>query len=367
MVNSASGWVDRNVGDVLDVHSYPGPGMHELQEDRAVVLGEYGGLGLPLAGHTWQQEENWSYRNYGSRDELTESYALLTSNLLPLIKRGLSAAVYTQTSDVETEVNGLMTYDRAEIKMDTAKVRRIHAGYVPPIFNSDTNLFLDKALVEINNTSHAGEIRYTLDGSEPTEQSDIYESPVTFDETTTVNARIFWPDGSASSTIGYTCIKTALREAPPGVSGLEPGLQVEFYEGENQRSEELPDFSRLTPRRIGIAQGLFHNSEQEQSELFALKFEGYITLQKNGIYTFSSNSDFDKVSLYIDGEVVFMDMEGFGEVEVPGKIALSAGTYPIKMTFYEGRGARRFRVRYAEPGGEEQVIPSGILSHKPWY
>jgi len=133
LVNNASGWTDRGVGDVHDVHRYPGPGMPELEEDRAAVLGEFGGLGLPVAGHTWQNEKNWGYRSYESRAELTDAYVALIHNLRPLVGKGLAAAVYTQTTDVEIEVNGLMTYDRAMIKMNVDEARAANEKlYLPP-------------------------------------------------------------------------------------------------------------------------------------------------------------------------------------------------------------------------------------------
>jgi beta-galactosidase/beta-glucuronidase len=122
LVNSASGWADREVGDVHDVHSYPGPAAPSNESGRAAVLGEFGGLGLPVKGHTWQDEKNWGYRSFETKEELTDGYLELLSKLQPLIDKGLSAAVYTQTSDVEIEVNGLMTYDRAIIKMDTRRI-----------------------------------------------------------------------------------------------------------------------------------------------------------------------------------------------------------------------------------------------------
>ncbi|UCG59023.1 MAG: hypothetical protein JSU70_05840, partial [Phycisphaerales bacterium] len=117
LVNNASGWTDRKVGDVHDIHSYPGPAAPPVEENRAAVLGEFGGLGLPLKGHTWQDEKNWGYRSYETRAELTEAYVALLGNLRSLIGDGLCAAVYTQTTDVEIEVNGFMTYDRAMVKM----------------------------------------------------------------------------------------------------------------------------------------------------------------------------------------------------------------------------------------------------------
>jgi len=122
LVNNASGWADRKVGDVHDVHKYPGPRAPENEPKRAAVLGEFGGLGLPIKGHTWQDEENWGYRKYETSEELTKAYLDLLTKLRPLIEGGLSAAVYTQTTDVEIEVNGLMTYDRAMVKMDAEKI-----------------------------------------------------------------------------------------------------------------------------------------------------------------------------------------------------------------------------------------------------
>lgn len=133
LVNNASGWTDKEVGDVHDVHSYPGPAMPEVEENRAAVLGEFGGLGLPVPGHTWQNEKNWGYRSFTTREDLTDAYLALIHNLRSLIGNGLAAAVYTQTTDVEVEVNGLMTYDRAMIKMDADKVRAANEKlYLPP-------------------------------------------------------------------------------------------------------------------------------------------------------------------------------------------------------------------------------------------
>jgi hypothetical protein len=123
LVDSASGWTDRETGDVHDIHSYPGPAAPPASQERAIVLGEFGGLGFPVEGHLWQRERNWGYRNFESADDLTAAYETLLRRLHRLIDEpGLSAAVYTQTSDVETEVNGLMTYDRAVTKMAVDRV-----------------------------------------------------------------------------------------------------------------------------------------------------------------------------------------------------------------------------------------------------
>lgn len=120
LVNSASGGNFYNTGNIVDLHNYPHPAMPKpdvFGKTRAVVLGEFGGLGLPVDGHTWQSNKNWGYQSFKNADDLYKQYSGFTNRLQELIKLGLSAAVYTQTTDVEGEVNGFMTYDRKVIKM----------------------------------------------------------------------------------------------------------------------------------------------------------------------------------------------------------------------------------------------------------
>lgn len=134
LVNATSGWHDVGGGELRDVHVYPGPGAPAAEHDRAAVLGEFGGLGLPVKGHMWQAEKNWGYRSFESPDALTDAYVEILTNLRPLIADpGLCGAIYTQTTDVEIEVNGLMTYDRAQIKLVAARVAGANrAIYGPP-------------------------------------------------------------------------------------------------------------------------------------------------------------------------------------------------------------------------------------------
>ena len=112
--------------------------MFPPEENRSTVIGEYGGFGLPIAGHLWQDtERNWGY-GAAIRDgeHLLETYKLFNARLHPLIAAGLSAAVYTQTTDVEVEVNGMMTYDRAVIKVDVERFRAANEAlrYEPATF-----------------------------------------------------------------------------------------------------------------------------------------------------------------------------------------------------------------------------------------
>lgn len=131
LVNQSSGgnW-EEGVGDILDNHHYPYPAFRMWDKNMINVLGEYGGIGLPIEGHLWQADKNWGYVQYKNGDEVLAEYTDFAEQLKQLIKQGCSAAVYTQTTDVEIEVNGLMTYDRKVIKMDEKKLRAVNEGII---------------------------------------------------------------------------------------------------------------------------------------------------------------------------------------------------------------------------------------------
>jgi hypothetical protein len=118
LVDNASGWTDKRVGDVTDIHSYPGPEGPPHDPDRAAVVGEFGGLGLGLSGHMWSTNF-WGYISMTNLAALNERGTKLLERLRILRDSfGYSGAVYTQTADVETECNGLLTYDRAVNKLE---------------------------------------------------------------------------------------------------------------------------------------------------------------------------------------------------------------------------------------------------------
>ncbi|MBD8488257.1 beta-galactosidase [Echinicola sp. CAU 1574] len=130
LVDAPSGWADRKVGDMIDVHLYPGPGMELPEENRASVLGEFGGLGLPVKDHLWWDKRNWGYLTYQDKAEYENEFHSIIKNLEGLISWGLSAAIYTQTTDVEGEVNGMITYDREVVKIDPEKVKK----WIKPLY-----------------------------------------------------------------------------------------------------------------------------------------------------------------------------------------------------------------------------------------
>ena len=126
LVNPASGGNHYTCGDILDLHNYPGPNLYLYDPTRATVLGEYGGIGMALKGHLWLADKNWGYVKFNTPEEVTNEYIKYADHLLELIEKGFSAAVYTQITDVEEEVNGLVTYDRKVIKVDEPKIKAIN-------------------------------------------------------------------------------------------------------------------------------------------------------------------------------------------------------------------------------------------------
>ena len=130
LVNPASGGNYRDCGDMLDLHNYPEPKMYLYDAKRVNVLGEYGGIGLPVEGHLWSADKNWGYIEFKTREDVTDRYVTYAEKLMELVERGFSAAVYTQTTDVEGEVNGLVTYDREVVKVDVDRLHEVNRRLV---------------------------------------------------------------------------------------------------------------------------------------------------------------------------------------------------------------------------------------------
>ena len=130
LVDDASGWTDMRVGDLIDMHSYPDPNAPVAEPHRASVLGEFGGFGLAVPEHSWSTH-CWGYVMLPDGNELASQYSQAFKHIWRLhVLRGLSAAVYTQTTDTETECNGLQTYDRAVAKIDPAvALAANHVGF----------------------------------------------------------------------------------------------------------------------------------------------------------------------------------------------------------------------------------------------
>jgi hypothetical protein len=126
LINNASGWFDHGIGDICDCHKYVGPAMPDNIQNRAPVCGEFGGLGLKVEDHIWKKRFRFVYEKLDNKKELTNNYSELISKLKMLKEEGLQAGVYTQLTDLEGEINGLLTYDRKILKIDKEVLRNLN-------------------------------------------------------------------------------------------------------------------------------------------------------------------------------------------------------------------------------------------------
>ncbi|MBL8762228.1 MAG: hypothetical protein JNL50_13090, partial [Phycisphaerae bacterium] len=171
-VNNASGWTDAKVGDMMDVHTYPDPKCPPREESRACVVGEFGGLGLPVPDHMWKKD-HWGYQAMKDAEHLTRRYESLLKSSYDQREQGLCAVVYTQITDVEVEANGLYTYDRRVLKPDLARVAAANRGdfsLMPP----------PPTITELVPTSKAQAQPWRFTESKP---ADAWEKPG-FDDST---------------------------------------------------------------------------------------------------------------------------------------------------------------------------------------
>ena len=128
VIDHASGWYDQGGGDIQSMHKYILPIRMRKLDNRAFVITEYGGYSQKVPGHMWNPKKAFGYLMFGSLAKLSASYEKLhKKQVIPLIEKGLSGTIYTQVSDVENEVNGIYTYDRAVLKMDEDMLKRINA------------------------------------------------------------------------------------------------------------------------------------------------------------------------------------------------------------------------------------------------
>jgi hypothetical protein len=356
LVNNASGWTDKGAGDVSDVHSYPGPDMPPLEETRASVLGEFGGLGLPLTGHLWQAEGNWGYRNFDDTRAFETRYAGLIEALYPLVDKGLAAAVYTQTSDCEIEVNGLMTYDREIIKLDPARFSTLNRGFLPPQFLADQTLFAGPSFTVELAARPGSTIRYSVDGSEPGPESSLYDKPIGIGGETTVKARAFWPDGVSSLVASRTFVP-AEPLAPASTAPAARGLAFEYFEG---AVGKLADIAGLTATRTGTAPGPELKAAGDRNDHFALRFRGYVRAPRTGVYVFYLGSD-DGSRLSIAGRDLIVNDGAHSVSEEKGEIALAAGWHPVEIAYFQVTGNKGLQLQWRGPGFPKSAVPASFF------
>lgn len=344
LVNNASGWTDTGFGDVLDVHAYPGPKAPDPDAagpNRARVLGEFGGLGLNVQGHSWATN-SWSYEHFHSSEELIKAYEDLMWQLLRLEQEGgLSAAVYTQLTDVELETNGLITYDRQIIKVDPAILQKINAGFLTPRPAVVGTSFQKKIEVPFHTIIQGATIRYRLGQ----DNWQIYSGPISLRKTTTIEVQAHWPNGVESQvgTFSFVKEKPIKSKAP---KTLKPGLHADVYHG---AWDSIPQFDSLEPDTAVILETI-GTHDLLPKEKYGLVLSGYLEVPATNTYVFRLGSD-DGSRLSVAG-VVIVENDGIhGMRQKQGQLVLEKGKHPFRLEFFQKLGDQGLELEVLDANG----------------
>ncbi|HKG90477.1 MAG TPA: chitobiase/beta-hexosaminidase C-terminal domain-containing protein [Gemmatimonadaceae bacterium] len=375
LVNDVSGWQHEGAGDIIDVHRYQGPQAMRGEGGRVAVVGEFGGLGYKEGGHAWAGDA-WGYGGlFPTREALAERYDLLVRRLLrDRDTHGVGAGVYTQLTDVEVELNGFLTYDRAVLKFDTARVAAVNRGLAPYVL-PELAEFVDTVRVSIVTGAPDAEVRYTTDGSEPTASSPAYRRPFTLRRDATVRARSFAGGRPTAAPEARVAYRRAPGRAPAAVASraLEPGLAYALYRDTTaepayrmhwpvrwqlERPEVRPD--DVAPSKTGVV-AVPTLQPADTTELFGMRFTGYVRVPRGGVYTFTALSD-DGAAMWVGDRNVFWSVgQSPKTTETWGQVALQAGLHPITLTYFQAYGPMALELYVEGPGLRRQRVPAGML------
>lgn len=269
-------------------------------------------------------------------------------------ENGLSATIYTQTTDVETETNGLMTYDRKVNKMGAENVFRANHNIIPPSNVSHDRIFTDSFTIELKNYRKGGKIFYTINGSDPTENSAQYTAPFRISETSTIKAFTKWND--TQSRISSFFIEKKIAMAPIDIDKLKPGLKALIYDG---NFSVLPDFKALKPVTTKTVSGIFYTVAGKDS-LFSIVFEGYIHIPADGVYGLYINSD-DGSKLIIDGTDPVLNDGIHGMREEGKSYPLAKGYHKLRIEYFQRLGGVGLEFLVEAPGQKKILVPASWL------
>ena len=225
----------------------------------------------------------------------------------------------------------------------------------PPDIIADRDYLVDPLEITVSSDRPNVDVRYTLDGSAPTDSSAIARGRVRLVETTQVTAQCFRGDKPVSA-----ISKKTFRKVKPiaGVANLaaDSGLQYSYYEGS---WDTIPDFQKLTPLKEGTIAGFVLPAAKGRKN-FGVEYDGYIRIPKDGVYTFSTESD-DGSRLYVGSQLVVDNDSLHGMVERKGYIPLAAGFHPFKVKFFQKLGESGLNVYWQGPGITRANVPDSLL------
>lgn len=229
-----------------------------------------------------------------------------------------------------------------------------------PAVSPEMLVFIDTAELQLADPRGTGIVRYTLDGSDPTEESEAYSRPIRLEDTTRVSARTYWDNGTRSRLVERVFTRV---DARPAESATDTAPMVRFKYYESDRLSSVANLGDLPVAKEGLA-GRFDLTPAIRMDRIGLTFEGLIDVPDDGVYTFYSASD-DGSTLRIGDQLVVNNDGPHGRTERSGQIALRAGMHSITVSFCEAGGAESLTVSWEGPGLPKEEIPASVLYHHP--
>lgn len=227
--------------------------------------------------------------------------------------------------------------------------------YQPPVIEADSELLVNTLEVRVTVPSEGLEVRYTLDGSEPTAASPRADGPITLDRTASVRARCFHEGRPVSPVVERRFEKVEARQ-PVHVLGARPGLDLRRYTGD---WDALPDFAGLDPVETAVVERVALPAGPS-AEHEARVFDGFLHVPAAGLYAFELTSD-DGAKLLLHGDAV-VDHDGLHSTSAKtGHAALARGLHPFRVEYFNKTGGATLAVRVARDGGPWQALPDGWL------
>lgn len=225
-----------------------------------------------------------------------------------------------------------------------------------PYVDKDLNLFMGTVTIALATATHDAEIRYTLDGSEPTELSPLYEKTFELDKTTQIKAKGFKGGFRPSSTLSIWATKAELKASLP-VHPVQNGTSYKYFEGTYQK---VADMEKTPLVESGIMpEPSIKGARQEDH--FGYIFSGLINVPEDGVYTFQTRSD-DGSVLYIDHELVVNNDGSHAAIPATGFIALKKGVHPYILYYFEDYEGEHLSWAWKLPSAKELApVPASVL------
>ncbi len=326
-----------------------------------VPLYERYGLDFCLFGHTHLYERSWPIRedrinmkegvvyiNSGGAGGGLEDFAPTRSWFtleLQSVHHYCTFAIYDKNLVFKAIDHEGRMLDAFQMQKEAPDQRRASIVQPPaPHILTDATLFQDKTTVTMEAAFEDLEIRYTLDGSEPTRQSPRYTQPLTFNRSVLLSTRAYTRDGRASR-LQKVAFRQMAPQQPAKLSKTERGLRFAYYEG---GWHQLPDFSKLPIIKSGVTSQLGLDEIGHRENQFGVVLEGYVEIPETGLQTFFINSD-DGSKLYINDELIIDHDGDHSAIKKTGQTILAAGKHKIRVEYFEAGGGQFLQAGLMDP------------------